>query len=585
MINSTAVQLGLQQPRSPAQSGPPGQLSCNGIAWVPVSGGHFLPRSLRGVICLAVALSFVGSAGAAVANLSTHSDAVDEYPATFTIDRMTSVAPASTLGESAVAADSGSAFLTNWTVVKDVDVGSGSDDVAFASPSGKVFVPNGQGNNVTVISDTTDHVVANVAVGDNPDSVAYDNRTGQVFVTNYGSNNVSVINASTDKVVATVTTQSSPDAVVYDWGTHQIFVANYNSASVSVISDSSDSVVATIPVAANPTSDPAGLAYDHARGEIWASVQFGHNASVISDSTDTVLRYLPVGPDPKGVVFDPTTSEVFVGNYGSNNLTVLSDVSDRMVANITTGDEPTTGDIDVAAGELFFPDVFSGYVGVISAQSNSQIEIVHVPGAYGAAFDPVTDQVFVAGGPSGDVAILGLATESAFPKVTFSETGLPSGTEWWVNLTNGQGFDSTSKSITFNEPNGSYEYTIGVANKSFKSKGAEITVDGAALSVKVKFSLQEYDVTFTESGLPTGSKWWVNVTGGRSYNSTKATLSFKEPNGSYSYLTSTNAKGYDGPGGNFVVDGAKVSVKVKFSYGDGSLRDLSPVMTSAAARW
>ncbi|MGC8709927.1 MAG: hypothetical protein ACP5RL_06515, partial [Thermoplasmata archaeon] len=36
--------------------------------------------------------------------------------------------------------------------------------------------------------------------------------------------------------------------------------------------------------------------------------------------------------------------------------------------------------------------------------------------------------------------------------VTFSETGLPSGSIWYINLTNGQFFSLSGSSITFYEP-------------------------------------------------------------------------------------------------------------------------------------
>ncbi|MGC9124284.1 MAG: hypothetical protein ACP5IB_09520, partial [Thermoplasmata archaeon] len=45
--------------------------------------------------------------------------------------------------------------------------------------------------------------------------------------------------------------------------------------------------------------------------------------------------------------------------------------------------------------------------------------------------------------------------------VTFTESGLPSGTTWYVNLSNGQSFSSTTNTITFQEPNGTYYYIIG----------------------------------------------------------------------------------------------------------------------------
>ncbi|MEM1756026.1 MAG: S8 family serine peptidase, partial [Thermoplasmata archaeon] len=51
--------------------------------------------------------------------------------------------------------------------------------------------------------------------------------------------------------------------------------------------------------------------------------------------------------------------------------------------------------------------------------------------------------------------------------ITFTESELPSGTTWYVNLSNGQSFSSTTNTITFNEPNGTYSYKVETANKNY----------------------------------------------------------------------------------------------------------------------
>ncbi|MGC9167250.1 MAG: hypothetical protein ACP5GR_06405, partial [Thermoplasmata archaeon] len=51
--------------------------------------------------------------------------------------------------------------------------------------------------------------------------------------------------------------------------------------------------------------------------------------------------------------------------------------------------------------------------------------------------------------------------------ITFLEKGLPANTKWYVNLSNGQSFSSTTNTITFSEPNGTYSYTIATVNKNY----------------------------------------------------------------------------------------------------------------------
>ncbi|MGC8701304.1 MAG: hypothetical protein ACP5R3_06840, partial [Thermoplasmata archaeon] len=55
-----------------------------------------------------------------------------------------------------------------------------------------------------------------------------------------------------------------------------------------------------------------------------------------------------------------------------------------------------------------------------------------------------------------DISINIVFAKKTLYTVTFTETGLPSGTTWYVNLSNGQSFSGTGTTITFSEPNGTY---------------------------------------------------------------------------------------------------------------------------------
>ncbi|MCW6168588.1 MAG: hypothetical protein LVQ94_02375 [Thermoplasmatales archaeon] len=128
--------------------------------------------------------------------------------------------------------------------------------------------------------------------------------------------------------------------------------------------------------------------------------------------------------------------------------------------------------------------------------------------------------------------------------VTFSENGLPKGTEWFVNLSNGRSYHSVSDIISFQEPNGIYAYTISTPDTSYKPPSSgSFTVDDSSVSVSVKFLQVDYTVTFSENGLPNGTEWFVNLSNGQSFSSTNSTISFSVPNGTYSY-TITTVSGY-----------------------------------------
>jgi hypothetical protein len=153
--------------------------------------------------------------------------------------------------------------------------------------------------------------------------------------------------------------------------------------------------------------------------------------------------------------------------------------------------------------------------------------------------------------------------------ITFTESGLPSGTTWYVNLTNGQTLSSSTNNITCSEPNGSYAYNVGsVLGYIGSPLFGNVLVNGAPVSVSITFLLvTTYTVTFTENGLPSGTIWYVNLSNGQSIFSTTNIITFSEPNGSYAYYIGSISSGYTATpaSGNVLVNGANVNVAITFT--------------------
>ena len=152
-------------------------------------------------------------------------------------------------------------------------------------------------------------------------------------------------------------------------------------------------------------------------------------------------------------------------------------------------------------------------------------------------------------------------------KITFHEFGLTYKNKWFVNLTDGQSFNSTGSSISFNEINGSYSYSIGVLNKyQISSDAGTIYVNGSDRSFDITFT-PLYKITFSEVGLNSGQTWYVNLSNGMSLKSTGNSIAFYEINGTYYYNISTSDHIYSPSvsSGHFTVQGYSVSISVKFS--------------------
>ncbi len=77
--------------------------------------------------------------------------------------------------------------------------------------------------------------------------------------------------------------------------------------------------------------------------------------------------------------------------------------------------------------------------------------------------------------------------------VTFIEAGLPTGTSWSISL-NGQSESSSGITISFQEPNGTYSFTVGsVTGYNASPSSGSITVSGSAVNETIAFSQKQIE--------------------------------------------------------------------------------------------
>jgi hypothetical protein len=179
---------------------------------------------------------------------------------------------------------------------------------------------------------------------------------------------------------------------------------------------------------------------------------------------------------------------------------------------------------------------------------------------------------------TGQVTVSGAATGFTIPytlvtyAVTIYEVGLPSGDSWTVSATytfpgtattNVTSATSAGNTANVNLPNGTATFVVA-APVGWTCSGGSITV-AAQIGFGVTVctgNVTTYAVTFTQSGVPTGSNWNVTVNG-VGQQTTGASLVFNLPNGTYTYVV-TVPTGYTASpaGGSGVVSGSVSTVSV-----------------------
>ena len=459
----------------------------------------------------------------------------------------TGIAYDPTKGELFVANGSSIAVVDDRTerVVTTIPIGWAASpwEIAYDSGKGEVFTANWGGNNVSVISAGTNKVVASIPVGTYPRGITYDRALNEVVVANSAWNNVSVISDVTNRPIASVHVGTYPWGVTFDSGKGEVFVANLNSNNVSVINMGTNRVVANIPVGSNPMA----LAYDSSRGEVFVSNSASNNVSVISDSTDRVVANVPVGADPWGVVYDAGTGSLFVSNYATNNSSVISDATNTVVASLPTGGGPSFGTVDSGDGYVYLSNSLQGTISVIYDGN-------------------------VGSGPK--------------HAVTFTESGLPSGANWSMTL-NGLLSSSTTNSITFNEPNGTYPFSVGlVPGYSASPSSGSVTVNGvnATQAISFTYSVVSVPVGSGPVGLAYDSaNGYVYVANGGSnnisvLNGTRVVATVPAYNSPWGvtydsqngYVYVANWEGGSGPGVVTVINGTRDVANISYSTVNGA---------------
>jgi len=486
--------------------------------------------------------------------------------------------------------------LIGTTVEFLITVGANPQVSAYDSGNGDVYVPNQGSNNVSVVSGRT--VLATVNVGTSPSFATYDSKNGYVYVGNSGASNVSILNGTT--LVGTVNVGSNPSYATYDGGNGDVYVSNVFSNNVSVINGTT--LVGTVSLGSTPESG----AYDARNGFVYVPnvnpYSDSNYVSVISGTT--LVSMVSVGSIPEFAAYDSGNGDVYVPNAGSNSVSVISGTS--VIATITVGSDPVFATYDSGNGYVYVTNQGSGSVSVISgnvsgigaastvvftetgipsgtswsvslngsqeSSTGSAIAFTEVNGTYSYSVGDVPGWHQSTLPYNGRVAVRGstvieptLAFTQLTYSVTFTETPLPSGTNWSVTM-GGTPQASTTSTITFTDQNGTYGYTVAsVSGYTSSPSSGSVTVAGEAKTVTVTFNALApgtFAVTFTETGLPSGTDWLVSLNGTME-SSTVSYIDFAEMNGTYSYIIGAVPGSVASPSaGNVTVNGESISISL-----------------------
>ena len=457
---------------------------------------------------------------------------------------------------------------SSYRPVAAVLLGAAPYNMAFDGANGDLYVADLLSSQLIVVNGSSDRVTGFVPLGSTPYGVAYDPRTRDVYVDNYYAGNVSVVSTATNSLIGYLPAGVQPWGIAYDGANHDLYVTNPGSDNITVLNPANGTVAGSI----NMSSAPGAIAYDPQSSRLFVGDYNVNNVSIYNASTNAFLANATVGTEPYTIAVDPGSGNAFVGNYASDNVTELGPDGQQLGSNIAAGVGVFGSTYNPRDGDLFVVSFTTDLVTVINSTSGAGVGGYQVGnGPVAAAVDPASGTVFIANYDSGSLTLLSPTVLCQPYNVTFTETGLPSGTPWSVRL-DGVGHAADSDTIAYAEPNGSAQpYSVGpvrgfVATPEF----GLAAVSGHAVTIPIAFQAQvgptEYAVTFIENGLPTGAAWSVTFNAS-SLPGTGSSIGFLAPNGTgYAYYVAAVAGYRVAPGsGNLSVDGAPVTVTIQFT--------------------
>ncbi len=198
---------------------------------------------------------------------------------------------------------------------------------------------------------------------------------------------------------------------------------------------------------------------------------------------------------------------------------------------------------------------------------------------------------------SSGVLILGTRTLTvdisfsiAMSMITVVEAGLPQGTLWEANFTLPNGTHATrtssTSSLNFSGPIGQYGVSAYAQGYTTSESVYTVTLTERNYTLAVNFVVGAHEVTFTESGLPRGTLWWVNLTsqGGSSqeWYSRSSAISLNLTYGFYSFVTASYEFSAMPSQGSFALSSADLHIFVTFiATGPGTINlTVSPTSPS-----
>jgi YVTN family beta-propeller protein len=247
-----------------------------------------------------------------------------------------------------------------------ISTGTSARGVAIDPNTGTMFVTDGLGDNVSVISTSSNTLVGEFSLGGYIYLVGdqYDPYTGLLLFLANVNDDLLFVNATTHEIAQTTTLPANtgggvdPIAAI-DPASHVIYYAARGTYQVQEIDETNGNTLGYLST--NGSYGPTNTFYDAVNGLLYVMLggwQFsspGNQVEVFNAATGTEVTTLNVGVSPAGYAFDPQRNLLYVSCPDSDSISVINTVTNQVVGNVSLGanSEPGQVAVDPSTGNLY----------------------------------------------------------------------------------------------------------------------------------------------------------------------------------------------------------------------------------------
>jgi YVTN family beta-propeller protein len=251
----------------------------------------------------------------------------------------------------------------SFSLVGTIPNTPGVHGIALASEFGRGYISAGKADAVVAFDLSTLKPLGQIKVGKKPDAIIYEPLTKRIYVMNGDSDDISVLDAKDGSAIATIALGGGPEFAVSD-GKGSLYV-NLEEQNETLHID-----VNTLKVkdrwALAPCATPTSLAMDRENRRLFVGCRSRHFA-VLNADTGKLVFSAPIGERVDAGAWDPATKLAFVSTGDGKVFAFHQDSADSysLSQEITTKAGAKTMGYDARSKRIFVPTAESGAMQVM----------------------------------------------------------------------------------------------------------------------------------------------------------------------------------------------------------------------------